>query len=99
MAQGIEPTLPSSEARIRSFEAKPANGGTPARERAPTAKVLAVMGIRRASPPIDPRWLEWTAWITLPAARKRRALKKAWVPRWKNPAKAEPAPRAATMNP
>ena len=48
------------------------------------ANVTNVTGIRRASPPIlrtscsPPR-----AWITLPAPRKRQALKKAWVTRWK----------------
>jgi len=30
--------------------------------------------------------LEWTAWITDPAARKSKPLKKAWVNRWKSPA-------------
>ena len=57
------------------------DGGTPASERAPAVKVRAVSGIRRPRPPMSVISLEWTAWMTLPAPRKRSALKKAWVPR------------------
>ena len=43
--------------------------------------------------------LEWTAWITDPAPRKRSALKKAWVKRWKSPAVYPPAATAVIMYP
>ena len=29
--------------------------------------------------------MEWTAWITVPAQRKRQALKSAWLTRWNSP--------------
>ena len=70
--------------RISSFEKKPASGGMPAIAAVAIAKVAKVSGIRRARPPIlrmscSPP----SAWITLPAPRKRQALKKAWVTTWK----------------
>ena len=40
---------------------------------------------------------EWTAWMTEPAPRKSRALKKAWVKRWKSPAVYPPAAIAVIM--
>jgi hypothetical protein len=39
----------------------------------------------------------WRPWITLPAPRKRSALKKAWVMRWKIAATNAPTPAAANM--
>ena len=70
--------------RISSLEKKPASGGMPAIAAVATAKVRKVIGMRRASPPIlrmscSPP----SAWITLPAPRKRQALKKACVMTWK----------------
>jgi len=38
-------------------------------------------------------------WITEPAPRKRRALKKAWVIRWKIPETKAPTPQAMTIYP
>jgi hypothetical protein len=37
------------------------------------------------------------AWITEPEPRKRRALKKAWVARWKIAAAKAPTPQARNM--
>ncbi len=53
------------------------------------------MCLRR--PPMSVMLLEWTAWITDPAPRKSRALKKAWVNRWKRPAVYPPAATAVIM--
>lgn len=39
------------------------------------------------------------AWITLPEARKRRALKKAWVKTWKRATQYAPTPAARNMYP
>jgi len=40
---------------------------------------------------------ECTAWMRAPDPRKSRALKKAWVKRWKMPAVHAPTPRAMIM--
>ena len=69
---------------MASFDQNPAKGGTPAMASQPTMKVAAVTGIHLRSPPI--RFMScssWRPWITEPAPRKRRALKKAWVTMWK----------------
>jgi len=64
----------------------------------PKRNVQAVTGIRRKSPPIfrmscSPE----RAWITLPAPRKRSALKNAWVKTWKIPAAKAPTPTPRNM--
>ena len=41
-----------------------------------------VIGIDFERPPISRMSFVWTAWITLPADRNRRALKNAWLKRW-----------------
>ena len=38
-------------------------------------------------------------WMTLPAQRKRQALKKAWVKTWKKPAVKAPTPTPRNMKP
>ena len=58
----------------------------PASEREPTRKATYVNGISRRSPPIlrmscSPA----SAWMTIPAAMKSSALKKACVIRWNIP--------------
>ena len=58
----------------------------PASASEPMTKVQKVLGRYRRRPPMSLMLLEWTAWITDPAARKSRPLKKAWVNRWKRPA-------------
>ena len=65
---------------------KPEKGGIPVRASVATRKVQNVTGIARASPPISFMLLVATAWITLPAPRKRSALKNACVIRWNMPA-------------
>ena len=50
----------------------------------PTMNVALVTGIHFCSPPM--RFMSCSScipWITDPAPRKRRALKKAWVTMWK----------------
>ena len=72
---------------IPSFEKKPEKPGKPMRARVPTSEHSQVIGMRRQSPPMrrmSCSW--WRAMMTEPAARKRSALKKAWVPRWKTAA-------------
>jgi hypothetical protein len=57
-----------------------------------------VCGIRRARPPIFSMFCSWCmARITAPEPRKSRALKKAWVPRWKSAAAYPPQPAARNM--
>ena len=85
--------------RISSFEKKPASGGMPAI--ASVAIEERLVGDRHAtcrSPPIfrmscSPPM----AWMTLPEPRKRQALKKACVIRWKMPAAYAPTPMARNM--
>src|SRR2546422_11679493 len=69
-------------AKMSSFEKNPLNGMIPARARHPISIVREVHGIDLRSPPIARMSFVWTAWITDPAARKRRALKNAWFVRW-----------------
>ncbi len=72
--------LAKANHRISSFEKNPASGGMPAIAAVATAKVANVTGIRRASPPIlRMSCSPLIAWITLPAPRKRHALKNACV--------------------
>ena len=73
-------SLAKANQRISSLEKNPASGGMPAIAAVATAKVKKVTGIFRHRPPIlrmscSPP----SAWITLPAPRKRQALKNAWV--------------------
>ena len=52
-----------------------------------TTMVAVVTGSLRHSPPMRRRSCSPPrAWITAPAPRKSRALKKAWVVRWNMPA-------------
>ncbi len=81
------PPRANAAPRISSFDQKPASGGMPAMARVATPIVAAVIGIFRRSPPIlCMSCSSLMAWITDPAPRKRSALKKAWVMRWKIPA-------------
>src|SRR3989442_8794418 len=68
--------------RISPFKKKPLNGMIPARAREPKSIALDVTGMRSERPPICRMSFVWTAWMTLPAPRKRRALKNAWLKRW-----------------
>src|ERR671914_1911088 len=88
------------EASTWSLLKNPASGGMPARARPPTANAAAVTGIGLRRPPsrvmsISPSM----ACMTLPAARNIRALKKAWVTRWKMPTANAPTPTARNMYP
>ena len=71
--------------RISSLEKKPASGGMPAIAAVAIAKVQKVSGmlLRAGRPCVRMSCSPPSAWITLPAPRKRQALKKAWVTRWK----------------
>ena len=71
-------------ARISSLLQKPDKSGTPAKAAAPHRKTQCVVFSTLRKPP--KRLMSMTlpiACMTLPAARKSRALKKAWVKRWK----------------
>src|SRR5439155_1326268 len=68
--------------RISPFEKKPLNGMMPARAREPKSIAFEVTGIGSERPPISRMSLVWTAWMTLPAPRKSRALKNARLKRW-----------------
>ncbi len=77
---------------------KPENGGTPMMASQPAVKVQNVQGIRVRNPPI---WRMSCSpdrpWITEPEPRNMRALKKAWVTRWKTPTPKAPMPQARNM--
>ncbi len=77
----------------------PASGGMPASDSAPTTQVKVVHGILRHRPPISRTSWVCVPWITLPAARKSSALKKAWVMRWKTAAVQLPTPSASIISP
>ena len=64
----------------------PARGKIPMSASDPTMNVRNVHGMSLRRPPMSDMLLEWTAWITDPAPRKSRALKKAWVNRRNSPA-------------
>jgi hypothetical protein len=84
--------------RISSFEKNPENGGSPEIATVAISIVSHVDGRRRASPPIFRRSCSpASAWMTEPAPRKRSALKKAWVTRWKMPAAYAPTPTPTNM--
>src|SRR5437016_9980417 len=92
--------LAMAEARISSLEKKPAAGGKPAMAYVAIANVHAVTGIFFHSPPIlRMSCSPLMAWITEPEPRKRQALKKACVTRWKMPAVKAPTPTPMNMNP
>ncbi|OPY53996.1 MAG: hypothetical protein A4E51_01036 [Methanosaeta sp. PtaU1.Bin055] len=90
---------------IWSLLKNPVVRGNPARVREPASIVRPVHFMCFRTPPISLMSLVPTAWMTLPAQRKRRALKKEWPIRWKieTPTAvaptAAPNPRAAIMYP
>ena len=86
-----------AEPMISSFEKNPASGKIPARARDPMMNVLYVCGMNFRRPPMSLMLFECTAWMIEPAPRNRRALKNAWVKRWKTPAVYAPTPSAAIM--
>ena len=86
--------------RISSLEKKPDKSGRPERAAAPQRKVTQVVGMCRARPPIlCMSCSSCMPWMTEPAPRKSRPLKKAWVTRWKMAAPKAPAPQARNMYP
>ena len=73
---------------MASFEKKPESGTMPVMASVATRKVFAVDGILLHRPPMfRMSRSSCMACMTLPAPRKRQALKKAWVMRWYTPAK------------
>src|SRR5215212_8075043 len=86
--------------RMSSFDQNPENGGTPAMASQPTMNVPLVIGIHlRRAPIFFMSCSSCMPWITEPAPRKRRALKKAWVTMWKMAAMYAPEPTARNMYP
>jgi len=88
-----------TDARISSFDQKPASGKIPARASDPITNVRYVHGMLFRRPPMSLMLFECTAWITDPAQRNSRPLKNACVKRWNNPAVYAPAPIATVMYP
>ncbi len=86
--------------RISSLLKKPAKGGMPAMAKVAAVIVQKVHGMCLRRPPMrrmscsPPR-----AWITEPAPRNSKPLKKAWVIRWKMPAENAATPQARNMYP
>ena len=66
----------------------------------PIMKVRYVVGMCLLRPPMSffmsKEWCE-PEWLTEPAPRKRQALKKAWVKRWKTAPVHAPTPRPMIM--
>src|SRR2546430_17230230 len=82
LSSGFEKAAP----RICSLEKKPTNGITPTSDREPTRNEIDVGLICRHRPPyLRMSCSSCMAWITLPAAMKSRALKKACERRWEKP--------------
>ena len=80
------------------MEKNPEKGGIAASESAPTTKTRYVNGMARPSPPMRRMSCSSeSAWMTMPAAMKRSALKKACVIRWKRPEPYAPSPTATNM--
>ena len=76
-----------ANARISSFEKKPAVNGKPDSVSAPIVKVTNVNGMARRKPPMrSMSCMPAIAPITDPAPMKSSALKNACVIRWKSPA-------------
>ena len=83
---------------IESLEKKPLNGGRPTSASEPARNAQRVHGISCPMPPIlrmscSPE----SAWITMPAAMKSSALKKACVIRWNMPFAYAPSPAPRNM--
>ena len=69
---------------MASLEKNPDSPGKPMRASVPISIVAQVMGMSLHSPPILRMSCSWCIpMMTDPAARNSRALKKAWVMRWK----------------
>ena len=77
MCAGFARPNSRAEARIASLLKNPENPGTPDIARVAIKNVQKVIGIFFLSPPILNMSFVCTAWITLPAPRKSKALKKA----------------------
>ena len=81
------PPASNATPRISSFDQKPASSGNPAIASVAMPMVAAVTGMCLRSPPIFIMSCSSAMpWMTEPEPRKSRALKKAWVIRWKIPA-------------
>ena len=94
--QGLRPlrrTVGLPEDFILAEEAR--QSGTPAMATQPMKKVQAVTGIFLESAHLA-HVLLFMAWMTEPEPRNSRALKQAWVKRWKT-ATHPPTPRARNM--
>ena len=88
----------SAEARIESFEKKPDSGGMPVSASAPITNAMYVRGRNCRRPPIFRMSCSpMSAWMTMPAARKSSALKKACVIRWNIELAYAPSPAARNM--
>jgi hypothetical protein len=99
-AQRMGPPDSHAWKRISSFEKKPENGKIPAIASVAMSIVRCVFGSADLSPPIRSMSCSpESAWITLPAPRKRSALKNACVMRWKIPDAKAPTPMARNMYP
>ena len=83
--------------RIASFEKKPDERRHPRERQRADDEDMRRLRHRAGEAPHLKMSLVPTAWITAPAARNSRALKKPWVSRWKKPAPGAPAPAAAIM--
>ena len=85
---------------ISSFEKKPENGNTPHSARVEMIHVENVMGMNLRRPPMSffmsNEWCD-ALWLIEPAARKRHALKNAWVKMWNTAGSQAPAPRPIIM--
>ncbi len=90
------------EAIIIPLLTNPLNPGAPEIESAAMTKVIHVIGINFASPPMSVNFLFPVIYITDPIHIKSKALYKMWLKTWAIPpftACAVPTPTPATMYP
>src|SRR5260370_14489712 len=94
-SSGFEKAAP----RICSFEKNPKKGMTPTSDTDPMRNDHDVRGSCLSSPPyLRMSCSSFMAWMTLPAAMKRKALKKARERRWQKPDEEAPTPTARNMS-
>jgi len=92
--------LNKTNSKIKSLEKKPDKKGNPDKDK------LATLNIHKLKEKFlfiipNPRisWLSWNLWIKIPAHINKRALKQAWVAKWKNVKSGKPKAKVDIINP
>lgn len=92
--------LINTNSKIKSLEKKPDRKGNPDKDK------LATLNIHKLKEKFlfiipNPRisWLSWKLWINKPAHINKRALKQAWVAKWKNVKSGSPKAKVDIIKP